>query len=161
MRRVIIFGNSGSGKSTLASIFKDQGLSHLDLDTLAWEMNPELTRRKVEDSAKEILKFISANESWVIEGCYSDLIEFAIDSSNEMIFMNLSVDSCIKNAKSRPWEPHKYGSSEAQDSNLGMLINWIRQYPERDDTFSKVMHEKLYAEYQGKKSMCTSNQSST
>lgn len=161
MRKIIIFGNSGSGKTTLAKKLKDEGLAHLDLDTLAWDMNPNPVRRSLEESGKEISHFISVNTSWVIEGCYSDLIELAMAYSTEVIFMNLSVELCIQNAKNRPWEPHKYESKEAQDKNLGMLLNWISQYPNRTDTFSKVAHEKLYSQYKGKKVMYTNNQSDT
>jgi adenylate kinase family enzyme len=161
MRKIIIFGNSGSGKSTRARKLQKEGLAHLDLDSLAWVMEPEIARRPMDDSGKEILKFINEHESWVIEGCYSDLIEFALEFSTEIIFMNLPVELCVQNAKNRPWEPHKYASKEAQDQNLAMLLDWISQYPHREDTFSKAMHEKLYARYQGEKIMFISNELSS
>lgn len=158
MRKVIIFGNSSSGKTTLAKKLNKEGLAHLDLDLHAWVTDPELARKPIEDSRKIILQFIAENNSWVIEGCYSDLIEIALSFSTEIVFMNLPVDQCIQNAKNRPWEPHKYASKEAQDKNLDMLLNWISQYPEREDVLSKSMHEKLYTQYQGKKVMVTTNE---
>ncbi|WP_300667844.1 hypothetical protein [Desulfoluna sp.] len=94
-------------------------------------------------------------------GPYSDLLEMAVPESNEIIFMNFPVETCIANAKSRPWEPHKYESKEAQDANLGMLIDWITQYPERVDTFSKVAHNELYEKYFRKKSMMDGNKQNT
>ncbi len=81
----------------------------------------------------------------------------AVPKSNEMIFMNLPVETCIANAKRRPWEPHKYESKKAQDANLEMLIDWIAQYPERIDTFSEVAHNELYEKYSGRKSMIKYN----
>ncbi len=108
---------------------------------------PALARRALDDSHKDILNFINANTSWVIEGCYSDLIEYAVEFSTELIFMNIGVELCSENAKTRPWEPHKYESKEAQDQNLAMLLNWIAQVPNREDSCCKVMHEKLYDEY--------------
>ncbi len=159
MKNILIFGNSGSGKSTLAKkLCNSEDLSHLDLDTLAWKRTTPPERVPIEQSKREILAFSEANHGWVIEGCYSDLLEIALPLSNEIIFMNLPIDSCIENAKNRPWEPHKYESKEAQDKNLDMLINWIAQYSERDDTFSKIAHTRLYAEYSGKKKMVTSNE---
>ncbi len=158
MKKIIIFGNSGSGKSTLARKFAKQGLTHLDLDTLAWDMNPDPVRRDLQKSATEITEFISKNEGWVIEGCYSDLIEFALASSNEIIFMNLPVSLCCANAKKRPWEPHKYPSKEAQDKNLAMLLDWIAQYPQRADTFSLAAHQRLFDNYQGEKQQTIENQ---
>ena len=65
--------------------------------------------------------------------------------------MNLPIELCIENAKNRPWEPHKYDSKAAQDANLAMLIDWIAQYNQRTDTFSKSAHQKLYDEFSGNK----------
>lgn len=158
MRKIVIFGNSGSGKSTLAKkLCSSEGLSHLDLDTLAWMPTTPPERKILSESEAEIVHFISSNTGWVIEGCYSDLLEIALLFSNELIFINLPVELCIENTRKRPWEPHKYESKEAQDSNLAMLIDWIAQYPDRADTFSKASHTALYERYPGKKSMITYN----
>ncbi len=158
MRRVIIFGNSGSGKSTLAKkLVEKEKLAHLDLDTLAWLQTDSLERRPLIESKRRVDEFILANNSWVIEGCYIDLIALAASEANEAVFMNLNVDQCVENAKNRPWEPHKYESKETQDSNLTMLINWIRQYVERSDEFSFSSHMNFYKNFAGKKSMYTSN----
>jgi hypothetical protein len=39
-----------------------------------------------------------------------------------------------------------------------MLIEWIAQYDQRQDTFSKDSHLEFYQQYQGKKMRITSNQ---
>ncbi len=156
MKKIVIFGNSSSGKSTLAkTLSSKEGLVHLDLDALAWLPTTPPQRKPLQESKLEIDEFINLNPSWVIEGCYSDLLDLALPSSNEIIFMNLPVEQCIENARSRPWEPHKYGSKEAQDKNLPMLIDWISQYAVRQDVFSKGSHENLYGNYQGEKTMIT------
>lgn len=158
MRKVIIFGNSGSGKSTLAkSLCVTEGLSHLDLDTLAWSPSTPPERKSIVESSLEIKDFILSNESWVIEGCYTDLLEVGLPFSNEVIFMNLTIDLCIENAKNRPWEAHKYESKEAQDANLEMLIDWISKYNQRTDTFSELSHRALYESFDGQKIMYTDN----
>lgn len=159
MKKILIFGNSGSGKSTLAKhLKKSAGLAHLDLDTLAWEQTTPPQRKTLEDSWKQINQFITLNTSWVIEGCYTDLLALIKAYSSEIIFMNLPVEACISNAKIRPWEPHKYDSKEAQDKNLVMLIKWIEAYPQRNDTFSESAHKKFYEEFIGKKRMITANE---
>ena len=71
--------------------------------------------------------------------------------------MNLPIKSCISNAKARPWEPHKYETKQAQDENLAMLIDWIGQYSERNDTFSYAAHKQFYDGYHGHKKMITQN----
>lgn len=159
LRKVLIFGNSGSGKSTLARrVCSAEGLSHLDLDTLAWNSTAPPERKCLNESRSDIFNFMHSSKGWVIEGCYSDLLEIILPFATEIIFMNLPIESCIENARNRPWESHKYASKEAQDKNLKMLIDWISQYSERTDTFSELAHNKLYSQYAGKKSMVTCNQ---
>jgi adenylate kinase family enzyme len=159
---ILVFGNSGSGKSTLAKhLSETRELAHLDLDTLAWKPTNPPERKPLEESRKEIENFTSSSEKWVIEGCYIDLLEMVEDKSTEIIFMNLPIESCISNARARPWEPHKYESKQAQDDNLEMLINWIGQYSERSDTFSYDAHQSFYDNYSGQKKMITQNEKYT
>lgn len=159
MNKVLIFGNSASGKSTLALKLASQyKLAHLDLDTLAWQASKPPTRKPLSESAKDISEFIQTHQAWVIEGCYTDLLTFAETEASEIIFIDLAIEDCIANAYTRPWEPHKYPSKAAQDENLGMLVEWISHYEQRQDTFSKNSHLEFYRQYQGKKTHITSNQ---
>ncbi|MEM0911189.1 MAG: shikimate kinase [Pseudomonadota bacterium] len=158
MTKTVIFGNSSSGKSTLAKhLASSDNIGHLDLDTVAWAPTSPPTRLLLADSQIEINRFLSKNDSWVIEGCYSDLLSLVVNKAEEVIFLNLPVATCIKNARLRPWEPHKYPSKEAQDANLDMLIDWISQYEMRTDTFSQQSHLSLFDNFEGKKKMYTSN----
>ena len=158
MTKVLIFGNSGSGKSTLAkNISADQHAAHLDLDTIAWQTKALPTRTPIYESKTKIDSFIEANSHWVIEGCYADLLALAIDRADKVIFLDLPVEDCIANAKSRPWEAHKYDSKAAQDANLAMLVDWISQYPTRNDTFSRQAHLQLYKSFFGEKERHTTS----
>ena len=158
MKRILIFGNSGSGKSTLAKkLAAENQLAHLDLDTVAWQATTPVTRMPIEESKALLDNFTAENDNWVIEGCYADLLELLTPVASEMIFMNLPVEACIANAKARPWEPHKYESKAAQDANLEMLIDWIAQYADRDDTFSQQAHRQLFEAFDGKKLMLEKN----
>ncbi len=154
LSKILIFGNSGSGKSTLAKkISANNDVAHLDLYTIAWQQTSPPTRAPISKSAIQINNFINAHENWVIEGCYSDLLKLAMVKADEVIFLNLPVKECIITAQNRPWEPHKYETKAAQDSNLEMLINWISQYPKRDDYFSQQAHLELFTAFAGKKEM--------
>lgn len=158
MKKIIIFGNSGAGKSTLAKFYTAKyNLAHLDLDTVAWSHSSPPQRRELQHSLITIEKFLAENECWVVEGCYSDLLGLILDYSTEIIYLDIPIDLCIKNAKSRPWEPHKYDTKEAQDKNLHMLIEWIKGYEARDDHFSKEAHNNLFNKYTGKKSKILTN----
>lgn len=159
MKKILIFGNSGSGKSTLAKqLCEEYNLSHLDLDGLAWKPTMPPERAPLEESGTAIQAFAATNTGWVIEGCYIDLMEIVAPLSEEIIYLNLPVELCLENAKQRPWEPHKYESKEAQDTNLSMLLEWIKNYEQREDTFSKAAHMDFYTNYSGKKTMHHSNE---
>lgn len=160
MRRILLFGNSGSGKSTLAASLANAELTHLDLDSLAWLPTQPPQRMPLAESKALIDEFTSNNESWVIEGCYTDLLEMLADKATEVVFLNLPIEQCLKNASSRPWEPHKYASKEAQDANLEMLKDWIVQYEHRDDVFSLAAHTGFYEGFSGTKTCILANEDS-
>ena len=158
MKKILIFGNSGSGKSTLDEKMRVSfDLQHLDLDILAWEETQPPTRKELSKSISILDIFMSKHNSWVIEGCYSDLLSLAMQTADKVIFLNPGVETCMDNCKSRPFEPHKYESQEAQDKNLEMLLNWVRQYPDRVDEFSLMSHQKLFNEFAGNKTEYLSN----
>lgn len=159
MKRILIFGNSGSGKSTLAKhLAETEQLAHLDLDTLAWLPTNPPSRAPLEQSKLAIDEFTDKATEWVIEGCYTDLLELVKHTATEIIFMDLPINKCVENAKNRPWETHKYKTKAEQDANLAMLIDWIQQYETRDDCFSYNAHSLFYKNYTGEKRIFTTNQ---
>jgi len=162
LKKIVIFGNSGAGKSTLAKFLAIQNkLSYLDLDTIAWEKDNPTSRKDLNESKLEINDFILKNEYWVVEGCYTSLLSIVAKECNELIFLNPGVEACVAHCKSRPWEPHKYSSPEAQNKNLEMLIDWVREYPERKDEFSLKAHQELFDSFNGVKVEKTKNYGNT
>ncbi|MBD2472178.1 AAA family ATPase [Nostoc sp. FACHB-145] len=156
MYRILIFGNSGSGKTTLANkLAKDLGIPILDLDTIVWEPHQIAIRRTQEDILKDLQDFIDNNISWVIEGCYSTLIQAALKFATEIYFLNPGISKCLENNRHRPWEAHKFSSIQAQTETFEFLQNWIQQYKERDDEFSYSSHRSLFDQYNGRKSELT------
>jgi adenylate kinase family enzyme len=151
-------GNAGSGKSTLAArLSRESVLAHLDLDTLAWEPVDPPQRRALQASLDDMTRFMDTHERWVLEGCYADLLDFAIARCTRLLFLNPGIDACIDNCRVRPWEPHKYPSVEAQNRNLEMLLKWVHLYDTRQDAFSLHVHRKLFERFQGDKIELTSN----
>ncbi|EDY85070.1 hypothetical protein VDG1235_4704 [Verrucomicrobiia bacterium DG1235] len=159
MLRVLVFGNSGSGKSTLAQRLAGlTEIGHLDLDDVAWKPGHPGVRQSLHTSFEAIDAFIEANPQWVIEGCYTSLLDYAAENANEIIFLNPGIEICQQNCRSRPWEPHKYASKTAQDKNLQMLLNWVADYQTRDDEFSLQEHLLFYNSFDGAKSELRSNE---
>ena len=161
MRKILLFGNSASGKSTLATrLAQELQVAHLDLDSLAWLPTQPPRRRPLEETTIAINEFTGNNASWIVEGCYTDLLEVLEQHAGELIFLMLPIEQCLQNARNRPWEPHKYESKEAQDSNLAMLLEWIAAYENRDDVFSLAAHRAFYERFPGKKTCILSNEHS-
>jgi len=153
--RIVIFGNSGSGKSTLARhMERTRGLARLDLDLLAWSTPGR--RRPLDDSAAEITAFLDAHAAWVVEGCYGDLVELVVPVCTTLWFLNPGVEACIAHCRTRPWEPEKHATPEAQDGTLAFLIEWVRAYPERDDEYSLSRHRHIFDAFRGVKREFTS-----
>lgn len=158
MSKLLIVGNSGSGKSTLARRLAEQhSLAHLDLDTLAWKAVSPPQREEHSIAKSKIDDFTDSHSFWVIEGCYTDLLRL-VEGATQLIYLDLPTHTCIANAQSRPWEPHKFESKAAQDANLEMLLNWIQDYDVRTDTFSKRQHDEFFHCFAGEKSRVTTNQ---
>lgn len=159
MERIIIFGNSGSGKSSLAKALASRHQApHLDLDLIAWKTDQPGVRAEPEESRLQLLRFIEGADDWVIEGCYAGLLAEAAAYCTEMIFLNPGVEQCVENCRARPWESHKYPSREAQDANLQMLLEWVREYETREDEFSLREHRELFDAHEGKKIEYGSNE---
>lgn len=148
--KVILLGNAGAGKSTLSKrLLSKHPAARLSLDAVAFQGGPQ--RRPLQDSINDVKRWISSNESWIIEGCYADIIEPVLSLCDELIFLNPGVETCVKHCRSRPWEPEKFASSQAQDANLENLLDWVRSYETRQDEYGLSRHRKLYDSFQGTK----------
>lgn len=157
--RIAIFGNSGSGKSTVAcEIARQSHIRVLDLDTIVWEPDRIAVRRSPAAIHTELQQFCAAQKSWIIEGCYGDLIKAVLQWQPELVFMNPGEETCISNCRNRPWEPHKYASKAEQDAKLEFLIRWVSDYYRREDEMSLRYHREIFDAYDGPKREISSNQ---
>jgi adenylate kinase family enzyme len=150
--RVAIIGNSGSGKSTLAlQMARGAGVAVLDLDTVAWVPGKIAVPQDAATAAAAVESFCQANRHWVIEGCYTSLIQVTLKHEPHLIFLDPGVEQCVANCEARPWEPHKYSCPAAQDRNLAFLIEWVKDYEHREGETSRVAHQALFEAYAGPK----------
>lgn len=146
----IIIGNSGSGKTRLADRL---GATHaapvLALDDICWEAGTR--RRPLAASLADVTAFVRASPSWIVEGCYADLVEPILPACDRLIFLNPGIDACVANCRARPWEPGKFASRDAQDAFLDSLIAWVRDYETRGDDFGLHRHRHLFEAFGGDK----------
>lgn len=148
--RTIVLGNAGAGKSTLAQkLIETEPAARLSLDEIAFAEGA--VRRSLAESVADAKAFIEANQSWIVEGCYADIIEPLLSSCDKLIFLNPGVEACVSHCESRPWEPEKFESSAVQDQYLENLIEWVRTYETRDDEYGLRRHKALYDAFSGEK----------
>lgn len=155
--RFAIVGNSGSGKSTLArALCARFGLALLELDDIVWEPGQIAVLRERAAIEADLLAFLRLHESWVVEGCYAELIQMVLKGAPTLIFLNPGEQVCIAHCRTRPWEPHKYATPEAQESMLNNLITWVSDYYRRDDEWSLAAHRRVFDGFDGVKRECVS-----
>ena len=148
--KIILLGNAGAGKSTLSKkLIARNPAARLSLDEVAFQGGVE--RRPLQDSIAAVKRFIADHESWIIEGCYADIIEAVLADCEELIFLNPGVDACIAHCRARPWEPEKFRSSREQDSNLENLIAWVKSYETRKDEYGLLRHRAVFDACAGRK----------
>ncbi len=107
--RIVIYGNAGSGKTTMARVMaREFNIAHLSLDDISWASTG--VRLPLSESIASLQAFISEYRDWVFDGCYGDLVEAALPYCSELRFLNPGIEACVRNCRSRPWEP-SYSSS--------------------------------------------------
>lgn len=150
--KILVYGNSGSGKSTYAqALAARHGLIHLDLDSIVWEPGRIAVQRDPQAILASLMEFIAAHPSWVIEGCYGELVQAASGLCSQLIFLNPGQEACLANNLCRPWEPHKYASMEEQNSMLANLQAWVAGYYGRSDAWSYAEHRRIFDAHSGPK----------
>lgn len=151
--RFAILGNSGSGKSTLAAALANcYSAPTLDLDTVAWVPNAVGARRDSAAAAGDVRRFCAGRDSFVIEGCYDELIAVSFEYAPHLLFLDVDCRLCEQHCLTRPFEGHKYRSREAQDEQLALLLDWVRGYYARSGPMSRESHLALFESYPGPKS---------
>ena len=121
----------------------------LSLDKVAFAGSA--VRRPLADSIVDVKRFIGANENWIIEGCYADIIEPFLPECDELIFLNPGVEACIAHCRARPWEPEKFSSRQEQDAHLEYLTGWVATYETREDEYGLKRHRALFETFEGRK----------
>lgn len=132
-------------------------MPHLDLDTIVWEPGQVAVPRAPETVLADLRDFMAASPGWVIEGCYGDLVDVAAQHSEHLVFLNPGLEACLANNRRRPWEPHKYASSESQNAMFETLQAWVESYYTRDDAWSYAAHRRIFDAYPGAKTECLRN----
>jgi len=151
--RFAVLGNSGSGKSTLSrALATFYSASSLDLDTVAWVPGAIAVPRDPLEAEGDVRRFCAEHESFVIEGCYENLISASFSFKPHLIFLDVDATVCERHCRARPFEAHKYNSPQEQEERLSLLLDWVRGYYTRTGHMSRAEHIRVYRSYAGPKS---------
>jgi len=109
--KIQIIGYSGSGKSTLAKMLGEYyNIPYLHLDNV--QFYGEWEERTKEEQTKIVDKFLSENDSWVIDGNYSKVSPIRFEISDITIYLNYNRFYCYRMCKKR-YKMHKDSPRES------------------------------------------------
>jgi len=149
-KRIVIFGNSGSGKSWLAAQLARRGnLQTIELDKLYW-LQGGFNQRRSPGEATALVKAATADDAWVIEGVFGWLADIALPRAEQLIWLDVPEEECVANLRCRPLK-----SGEDEQSKEA-LLQWCREYRERDNSNSSQGHGRLFDGFGSDKLVLTS-----
>ncbi|WP_436883294.1 AAA family ATPase [Mammaliicoccus sciuri] len=99
MKKIVILGSSGSGKSYLSKkLSKELNIEVYHLDNLMrkFDWSPFSHNEKY-----HIQKLILENDTWIIEGNYTNILDERLDEADTIIFLNINKLKCIYNVIKR------------------------------------------------------------
>lgn len=148
--RVLITGNGGSGKTWLGERLSQRLSAPLvRLDDLYWDGaygGKERDKRVVFDEVAAR----AAAPGWVMEGVYGWLLPAALPRATELVFLDLPVDECVDNIRRRG---NQGGGDEGA---FAALLAWIAEYPRRENSNSRLAHQRLWDGFEGAKEILRS-----
>lgn len=98
-KKILIIGCGGAGKSTLAvALGKKLDLPVVHLDKLWWKPN---WQNRTEDEFDTLLDIELNKPCWIIDGNYSRTFGRRLEFADLCIFLDYTVDVCIKGVRDR------------------------------------------------------------
>jgi len=150
--RFVIYGNSGSGKTALArELALRADIDVLELDRIAREAEAAAAGCGAAAARAQLDAFCTGRADWIVEGRHGDLVLAALHHKPELVFLNPGPVACLRHCRTRPWEPHKYPSRQAQDAALATLLQRVADYYRGDDEVSLRRHRAIFDAYDGPK----------
>ena len=141
--KIYIIGNSGSGKTTLASKLKGQlRIPCLHLDNLYLMLKEQLIYNSTL-FLDDIMLFINSNNSWIIEGIYTQVEKEIATASDFLIYLNTDEEEVMENTKKYSQNRREFLKSYYQDKRYSKNKVLIYSQGGHDILYDKYTKEKL------------------
>jgi len=99
MKKIIVIGCAGSGKSYFTSkLSKIINIKKHHLDCYFWKENWVKTPR---DEFVKIVDKIMEEDSWIIDGNYSNTMERRMIKADTIFFLDMPTDLCLESERKR------------------------------------------------------------
>ena len=152
-RKIIVLGCPGSGKSCFAGKLHElTGLPLIHLDNVWWRHDrTHLSRDEFDLKLAEIIQ----GDRWILDGDYSRTYEVRFQSCDTVIFLDYSLDECMKGITERvgkkradiPWIEKNLDPElvkQVQDyagNNRPRIYSLIEKYSEKNKLIFKTRSE--------------------
>lgn len=114
MKRILIIGSSGAGKSALSKKLGEKtGLKIIHLDKIYWK--PNWTEPEKEDWRIALEKIMRENESWIMDGNYSNTLDIRVPFCDAIIFLEMPRSVCVYRVLRRVAFSYKKTRSDMAD----------------------------------------------
>ena len=118
MKRIVVLGQPGSGKSTLSSrLSRITGIEHVELDSVRYDENFEMTSRERWISDTEELV---SSDSWILDGVYPASLDQRLLRADTVIVLQPGRLKCV-------WGWLRRGRRTRQRG--GLLYHWRVGFP--------------------------------
>ncbi len=143
--KIHIIGPSGSGKTHLAKNLSSKlHIFHYDLDDIFWERKYDIKRDELE--RKRILENICQEDSWIMEGVYTNWVSDAIKESELLIWVDAPLPVLTYRLMKRFHKRRKEGADEKFIDTMN-LVKAVRKYKKQD---GYKEYEQVVEEYDNK-----------
>ena len=143
MKRVAVIGPTGAGKSRLAAQLGEKlDVRVLHLDTLFWK--PGWVRTPHEEYVATQRREL-AEESWIVEAQYDDMLPDWIDAADTIVFLDVSPLQCFWRVSRRRLDAQPAKGAPA-GSEPGAVHGAVRKFIRNQWEYRRKVRPELVAD---------------
>ena len=142
--KILIVGTVGTGKTTLAKkLSKQYEIEYYEIDSIVHD-DEKNGRKRTIDEQNDIIKKINRNEDWIIEGVLRKNLEYLLELSDKIIYLNIPKYKRNIRILTRFIKQNLKMEKANYKPDLKMLKNmykWSKEDEERKEKFEKMLNK--------------------